>query len=223
MKPYYEHAGITIYHGDCREIIPRIEKFTVTVTDPPYGVNLGAYTGTSRYKNTPYLSTEDTPDYIKKVCVPAVRMCLERCGQLAMTPGNKCMFMYPQPDDIGIWYNPSSTNRGRWGFSHVNAFIYFYGKDPHNIGKGMIPNSISGHCDSVAGIEHPCPKPLKFARWLVNRSSNPGDIIFDPFAGSGTFLVAAKELGLKAIGCDTEERYCEVAANRVSQEVMAFA
>lgn len=221
MKPYYEHAGITIYHGDSLEVIPHI-PFTVTVTDPPYGVNLGAYTGTSRYNNSPYASMADTPEYIETVCVPAIRMCLEKSGQLAMTPGNKCMFLYPQPDDIGIWYNPASTNRGRWGFSHVNAFIYFYGKDPHNIGQGMIPNSLSGHCDSVSGIDHPCPKPLKFARWLVNRASKHEDVIFDPFMGSGTTLLAAKQWGRQAIGVEIEERYCEVSAKRLSQEVMDF-
>lgn len=221
MTPYYEEAGITIYHGDCRDLIADL-SFSVTVTDPPYGVNLGAYTGTSRYFNTPYASMEDTPEFIESVCVPAIKMCLDKSPQLAMTPGNKCMFMYPKPDDIGVWYNPASTNRGRWGFSHVNAFIYFYGKDPHNVGKGMIPNSISGHCDSVAGIGHPCPKPLKFARWLVGRASIKADSILDPFMGSGTTLLAAKNWGRPAIGVDIEEAYCELAANRLRQSVLNF-
>lgn len=221
MKPYYKHGRVTIYHGDCREVIPHLD-FSVTVTDPPYGVNIGAYTGTSRYLNTPYASTPDTPEFIKSVCVPAIKMCLEKTPQLAMTPGNKCMFMYPQPDDVGVWYNPASTNRGKWGFSHVNAFIYFYGKDPHNVGKGMIPNSLSGHCDSVKGIDHPCPKPLKFATWLIGRASKNSDVILDPFMGSGTFLIAGKNWGRPTIGIDIEERYCELAAKRLSQEVMDF-
>src|ERR1700722_10502645 len=209
VKPYYEEAGITIYHGDCRDVISSID-FSVTVTDPPYGVNLGAYTGTSRYLNTPYACIDDTPEFVATVCVPAIEMCLAKSSQLAMTPGNKCMFLYPRPDDIGVWYNPASTNRGKWGFSHVNAFIYFYGKDPHNVGKGMIPNSISGHCDSVEGIAHPCPKPLKFARWLVGRTSTKNDTVLDPFMGSGTTLLAAKNWGRPAIGVELEERYCEI-------------
>lgn len=193
------------------------------VTDPPYGVLLGAYTGTSRYLNTPYLSTPDTPDFVAEVCVPAIVQALRISKRLAMTPGNRCMWMYPQPDDVGIWYNPASTNRGRWGFSYTNAFIFYYGKDPHNTGKGMRPNSLSGACDSVQGIDHPCPKPLKFARWLVARASLPGETILDPFAGSGTTLLAAKSLGLQSIGIEIEEKYCEIAAKRLSQEVFDFA
>lgn len=222
MKPYYDHAGIQIFHGDCRDVLPYLSA-DATVTDPPYGVNLGAYTGTSRYKNEAYLSTEDSPEFVKSVCVPVIEICLRISTRLAMTPGNRCMWMYPQPDDVGIWYNPCSINRGRWGFSFANAFIFFYGKDPHNIGSGMIPNSVSGLCDSVKGIQHPCPKPLKFAKWLVGRASLAHEIILDPFAGSGTTLVAAKQLGRRAIGIDIEEKYCEIAAKRLSQEVFDFS
>lgn len=219
MRPYYSEPGVVIYHGDAREIVPDLSA-DVTVTDPPYGVKLGEYTGTSRYRNTPYLSTQDTPNYVKSVCVPIIEDCLKVSKRMAMTPGNRCMWLYPQPDDVGIWYNPSSTNRGRWGFSHANAFIFFYAKDPRNTGKGMIPNSCAGHCDSVEGIDHPCPKPLSFARWLVHRAALPGETVLDPFAGSGTTLIAAKNLGLRAIGIEIEERYCELAAKRISQGVL---
>lgn len=221
MKPYYEHAGITIYHGDCREIMPSLSADAV-VTDPPYGVNLGEYTGTSRYRNERYISIEDTEEYVQRVCVPAIEHCIVAFRRVAMTPGNRCMWKYPKPDDVGIWYNPCSTNRGRWGFSHANAFIFYYGKDPHNTGRGMIPNSLSGACDSIADIDHPCPKPLKFMRWLVTRASLELETILDPFMGSGTTLVAAKNLGRKAIGIEIEEKYAEIAAKRLSQEVFDF-
>jgi len=219
VKPYFQEKGITIYHGDCLEVLPEVSADAV-VTDPPYGVRLGEYTGTSRYNNRTYLSFPDTPEHIRSVCVPAIEICIQKFKRLAMTPGNRCMWLYPQPDDVGIWFNPASTNRGRWGFSFANAFIFFYGKDPHNTGKGMRPNSITGHCESVSGIDHPCPKPLSFARWLVDRVSLSGEIILDPFAGSGTTLVAAKNLGLSAIGIEIEERYCEIAAQRLSQGVL---
>lgn len=221
MKPYYQHAGITIYHGNCLDILPHITA-DVAITDPPYGVNLGAGAGSSRYKNEPYLNLSDDEEFVTSVCVPAVSLCLERFGRVAMTPGNRCMFAYPRPTDVGIWYNPASTNRGAWGFCFANAFIFFYGNDPHNVGNGMIPNSLAGHCDSVDGIDHPCPKPLLFASWLVKRASRPQEIICDPFTGSGSFLIAAKNLGRKAIGIEIEEKYCEIAAKRLSQEVFQF-
>lgn len=222
MKPYYEHAGITIFHGDALDVMASIAA-DVTVTDPPYGVGLGDYTGTSRYKNVPYGHFEDSPDYVKATCVPIIESCIRATRRVAMTPGNRCMWLYPKPADVGIWYNPASTNRGAWGFSHANAFIFYYGRDPLNIGAGMVPNSLSGACDSVAGIDHPCPKPLLFMRWLVKRSTLAGEIVLDPFAGSGTTLIAAKALGLRSVGIEIEERYCEIAAKRLSQEVFEFS
>ena len=141
-----------------------------------------------------------------------------------MTPGNRCMWDYPKPDDVGIWYNPASTTRGRWGFSMINCFIFYYGKDPYNIGQGMkYSQSLSGHSDSVEGIGHPCPKPMKFARWLVSRASVKRETVLDLFTGSGSFLIAAKDLGRRAIGIEIEEKYCEIAAKRLSQEVFTFS
>lgn len=219
MKPYYEQDGITIYHADCRAVLPVLVADTA-VTDPPYGVRLGARTGSSRYQNMPYLSTDDTPAFVESVCVPVIRLCIEKCRSVVFTPGNKCMSLYPQPDDVGVWYNPAATTRGRWGFNFTNAFIFYYGKDPRNIGRGMRPISLTGHCDSVDGIDHPCPKPLRFMNWLIDRSSLPGETILDPFMGSGTTLVAAKQLGRRGIGIEIEEQYCEIAANRLSQRAL---
>ena len=222
MQPYYEHAGITIYHGDCREILPTLPKCDAVVTDPPYGVGLGVNTD-PRAGKQPYASMEDSVDYVQQICVPAIKICLDRVGRIAMTPGNRCMFLYPTPDDVGIWYNPASTTRGKWGFCFANAFIFYYGKDPLNIGLGAQPNSCMGLCDSLDMIDHPCPKPLLFMSWLVKRASNGGETILDPFMGSGTTLVAAKNLGRKAIGIEIEERYCEIAAKRLSQSVFEFS
>jgi DNA modification methylase len=135
-----------------------------------------------------------------------------------MTPGNRCMWMYPKPDDVGIWYNPASTNRGRWGFSFANAFIFFYGNDPHNVGRGMRPNSLSGACDPVDDIDHPCPKPLLFTKWLVGRASaGGGETVLDPFMGSGTTGVACMNLGRKFIGIEIEPKYFDIACKRIEQ------
>ena len=178
-------------------------------------MKLGARTGTSRYLNEPYKSFDDTPEYVSTVCVPAVKACLAASDRLAMTPGNKCMWLYPQPDDVGIWYNPASTNRGRWGFSFANAFIFFYGSDPHNVGKGMRPNSLSGACDPVSDIDHPCPKPLLFTKWLVSRTTLDGDTVLDPFMGSGTTGVACHEIGRRFVGIEMEPAYFDVACRRI--------
>jgi site-specific DNA-methyltransferase (adenine-specific)/modification methylase len=215
MSRIEQFGHATLYLGDSREMLPLVGNADVVVTDPPYGVNLGEYTGTSRYRNTSYGAFSDTEEYVRETCVPVIRDCLTISKRLAMTPGHRCMWLYPKPDDVGIWYNPASTNRGRWGFSYTNAFIFFYGKDPKNVGRGMIPNSLSGACDPVGHIEHPCPKPLKFAKWLVDRASLDGDVVLDPFMGSGTTGVAALQLGRKFIGIEIDPTYFDVACRRV--------
>lgn len=71
-------------------------------------------------------------------------------------------------------------------------------------------------------IEHPATMPFRMATDHILSWSNSGDLVFDPFMGSGTTLRAAKDLGRKAIGIEIEERYCEIAANRLSQEVLCL-
>ena len=95
------------------------------------------------------------------------------------------------------------------------ALAFYYGRDPHNVGRGMRPNSISGACDSVDGIEHPCPKPLLFTEWLVERSSLAGETLLDPFMGSGTTGVACAKLGRKFIGIEIEPKYFDIACRRI--------
>ena len=67
---------------------------------------------------------------------------------------------------------------------------------------------------------HPCPKPIAFMQWLMNLAALPGEIVIDPFCGSGTTLVAAKNAGLGAIGVEIDERYCEIAAKRLLWSVL---
>ena len=72
------------------------------------------------------------------------------------------------------------------------------------------------------GAEHPAQKPEDLMRWCILQAGDEYQTILDPFCGSGTTLRAAKDLGRKAIGIEIEEKYCEIAANRMSQEVMEF-
>ena len=99
--------------------------------------------------------------------------------------------------------------------------VLYYGRDPR-AGSGQWPSGkqTTSHTGNTG---HPCAKPFKFWKWLLAKgSSSEADIVIDPFVGSGTTLRAAKDLGRRAIGIEIEERYCEIAAKRLSQEVLAF-
>lgn len=222
MKPYYEEAGITIYHGDCRQVLPQIAAVDLVLTDPPYGVMLGEVrNGQAREKNQEsYSMFSDSPAYIEEVVVPAFITALGISKRGIVTPGNRNIWSYPPADDMGVWYNPAGNGRNRWGFILAHMILY-YGKDPR-AGINQSASSTWGHNEFVRDIDHPCPKPTPFMKWLVSKGSLENEIVLDPFMGSGTTLVAAKDLYRKAIGIEIEERYCEIAANRLRQSVLNF-
>jgi site-specific DNA-methyltransferase (adenine-specific) len=219
---YYSHAGITIYHGDCREILPHLPKVDAVITDPPYGVRFtGSATRWSEKTGQGYTAFQDTPENVEKIIVPAFKMALSMATRAAVTPGIRNARMYPQPDGEGVFWYPSGANSGPWGFV-THQPIFYYGKCPYLAsGEGSRPTGFQS-TEAAEHNGHPCPKPYGQMAWLVARVSKEGETILDPFMGSGTTLVAAKNLGRKAIGIEIEEKYCEIAAKRLAQEVFDF-
>jgi hypothetical protein len=221
MTPYYDHAGIQIFHGDCREILPEIsgEAF---VTDPQYGVDLGDSDRRKRghgLGKESYSAFEDTYENYCSVVIPAIRQVVQQCIRGACFVGPHFQEL-PKCTTLGGIYCPSAIGTHEWGF---NTFlpILLYGKAPdqyfgrqHTVLRSTAVAEKNGH---------PCPKPLEWLLWLVRRISLDGETIIDPFMGSATTLLAAKKLGRSAIGIEIEEKYCEIAAKRLSQEVLNFA
>ena len=228
-KPYYENNGITIYHGDCRDIIPLLDRVDATITDPPYGVQFSGKVAFSRGKTTvkrsdTYSSYKDTPENIDLVVIPAVILALGISKRAAITPGTRNCFKYPLPDDIGCFYSASGTGLSKWGFT-CSQPILFYGTCPFlNRGLGSRPNSCGQTWPNDANQSgHPCAKPIAMIKWLVWRASWEGETVLDPFMGSGSTLRVAKDLGRRAVGIEIEERYCEIAVKRLAQEVLSFS
>lgn len=226
MRAYYEHAGITIYHADCREVLPLLSGVDVTITDPPYGVSFeGKRTksGGGRRAELGYGSDfVDDAAYIDVVVVPVIEECRRRFGRVVVMPGNRCMYRYPHPDDMGCVFNPSGAGLGPWGFTCFHPVLY-YGKDPYlarNLGHR--PTGIIDVAPGDGDNGHPCPKPLRWMRWLVQKASLQNELVLDPFMGSGTTLRAAKDLGRRCVGVEICEKYCEIATKRLSQEVFNF-
>jgi len=211
MKPYYEHAGITIYHGDCREILPSIGGVQSLITDPIWPGCENVFPGVDAFA-----LLADSLALVNSDRVAVHLGCDSDPRFLLAVPDRWKFFRVCTLDIARVGY------KGRLLMTGDNA--YLFGEPPASRhGAHVIPGRM---IDSDSGGKqpgHPCPRKLNHAGWLVRFWSAPDDTVLDPFVGSGTTLVAAKNLGRKAIGIEIEEKYCEIAANRLSQEVLAFA
>lgn len=209
MKPYYQDSAVTIYHGDCRDTFIRreiAEVGDVLITDPPYGVR---FNGKYNTNTGGYVSGDSDIGPI------VVTEYLKLCDRGVVFTGNRLLQRYPVSRDVGGIYSPAGAGVGPWGFICFHV-ILFYGARP---GGPKSPSTIRSSAISEL-CDHPCPKPIEWMKWAVTIGSIEGETVVDPFMGSGTTLRAAKDLGRKAIGIEIEERYCEIAARRMAQEVL---
>jgi DNA modification methylase len=217
IKPYYDEAGITIYHGDCLDILPLLPPVDCVVTDPPYGIE-GGKGGTSKARGKGNYSSDfpDTPEYIKNVVVKALFE-IAKWRTLAVTPGCKNISLYPPADSFGAFVYPASSGMQRFGMADCNP-ILFYGW--HYLqGKKPLPCcKITNESPEKNG--HPCPKPTQAWAWLVDKVATKDMTVLDPFMGSGTTLRVCKDRGIRAVGIEMNERYCEIAVRRLAQEVL---
>jgi hypothetical protein len=223
VKPYYEHGGITIYHGDCREILPGIPGVAATITDPPYnvGVNYGQGADADKYP----VEWHDARLALMLALCPSPEVVwfpgkvnVFRSGAVSEKAGLRAYWMlgWHRKEFAGdrwlggpaICWEPIV-----WGTrSEKPAYEKIFG----HMGRDfLVVNSTHG-----MKIDHPCPKPLRVMQWLVGLFAAEGQAVLDPFAGSGTTLLAAKGMQRQAIGIEQEERFCEIAARRLEQEVL---
>jgi site-specific DNA-methyltransferase (adenine-specific) len=211
VKPYFEEDGITIYHGDCRDVLPTLERVDLVLTDPPYGIGIE------------YGTFLDTAGNVESLIAEVLPICRHKSKRVLLTCGTRQVSLYPQPDWILCWLNRAGSYCNPWGFTCWQP-ILAYGADPYLENRmGLRPDVIE-HSESAEVNGHPCPKPLGFWKRLLCRGSVlDADVVLDPMMGSGTTLRAAKDLGRLAIGIELEEKYCEIAAKRLSQKVLQFA
>jgi len=221
MRPYYEHGGITIYHGDCREIAPSVERACL-VTDPPYGTG-GRRRGVAGNGSDPAgrivkeawddgaLDWLDAASPVLTFYPPGrTAELLDRARIVGLTKHRAVYLAKPDPcPQFGG--RMSYSVEPVWALSR-DGFLLMGGTDWY---RDSTPRA--GRDSDATG--HPYQKPIAFMEWLIQKEPTGGTIL-DPFMGSGTTLVAAKNLGRKAIGIEIEERYCEIAAKRLAQEVL---
>lgn len=201
LRPYYEHAGITIYHGDCFELLACVAA-DIVVTDPPYGIGFAGQP--TKWQRRAGKSAERWDDN-----APDLTPVLKAAVDAACVWGGN---YFPLPVSRGwlVWTKPDAPP------SMGSVELAWTSRDQN---ARYISHSISATNSERLG--HPTQKPLRVMRWSIQ--AMPDGTILDPFMGSGTTLRAAKDLGRKAIGIEIEERYCEIAAKRLAQEVFDFS
>jgi site-specific DNA-methyltransferase (adenine-specific) len=218
LKPYYSEAGIEIYHGDCREILPSLPMVDLLATDPPYGI------GFSEYES----HKDDERSYLE-----FIRSCIF-VAESRVVDGWAVVFQSAKR--VRQW--SETFNRPFRVIAYPKTFVQLlkvagptYATDYALAWPVGTPRTEKGlgrdYCVSQTGNTasnpkgHPCPRPLTQMRHVVETfSASPGATVLDPFMGSGTTLRAAKDAGRCAIGIEIEERYCEIAAKRLAQGVL---
>lgn len=216
LSPYYHDNYVTLYHGDCREILPEISLDLLNlslITDPVWPNAL------------PCLRGSDRPQALLTQMLAAlagnpIRMALHLGSNsdprfLGAVPASLPFFR-----DVKLEY----VCPGKFGrFLNLHDTAYLFGAPPPvREGHRLITGQIKAQPEGRDKPAHPCPRNLAHASALVDWWSALTDMVLDPFAGSGTTLVAAKGHNRKAIGIEVEERYCEIAAQRLCQGVLSY-
>jgi DNA modification methylase len=216
MTPYFQDDAVTIYHGDCREIVPGLGRFDLLLTDPPYGIDAAADKrgGKQHGKAAAPSRSYGASDWDKTA--PArwvLDMCREHATWAVLWGGNYFDGLPPARGWL-VWDKDNGDN----GYADcelawtnlelaVRKFRFRW--------MGMLQENMA----EKEPRWHPTQKPAPLMTWCIGLA---GDVqtILDPFAGSGTTGRAAKDLGRKAVLIEREERYCEIAASRMAQGVL---
>jgi len=218
MTPFYDDGAVTIYHGDCRDVIPALGPVDHVITDPPYGEE--THEGARRYTGDHLVTTFDaiTAEDVRAIyeLIDARRWLVatmewRHVHALEAAPPRGWSFIR-----FGIWVKPNGApqftgDRPATGWEAVAIL--------HRAGRRLRWNGNGAHAvwtiPKVSGA-HPTRKPDELVEAFVAAFTDPGDVILDPFGGVGTTAVAAKKLGRRCILVESEAHYCELAARRVS-------
>lgn len=223
-KPYYEHAGITIYHGDCREY--ELPPRDAIVSDPPWGSETKCNAQRFTRKASPWW---DKVDNSKVEAHEDIKGDREEFDPLpfilqpsVLWGANHFTRNLPHSGGWLIWDKREGVEdlaEKGWPLGEAElAWTNVRGSTRvfRNLWVGLLRATERGE------FYHPTQKPVALMEWCIKQIPKNPQSILDPFMGAGSTLVAAKNLGRNAIGIEIEEKYCEIAAKRLSQEVFDF-
>lgn len=228
IEPYYYDGAVTLYHGNALELMaePAFPFAGVVMTDPPYGTGgwrrhtIGNHAGklVQEKWDDGCLRWFDAFSFLKIPTITFWPSCftwrlLKRAAR-AKYRKHRCLFMRKLDP------KPQVNNRIAWSVEPIwvlsrPGFVLYGGTDSIDV-------SMPKYGRNKDASQHPYEKPLKVMNWLCRKLPPEIKTVLDPFAGTGTTLLAAKLCGLKAIGIEQDERWCEWTANRCRQGTFNF-
>lgn len=211
MRPYYQQDGVTIYHGDCADVIEqweglRTKPFDLLLTDPPYGIGRdgkrgsnGGHGGRKPYEFLGWDSQRPSPQLLARLIGISAHQIIWGGNYFveSIQPSMKWL----------VWDKGQRINQsdGELAWTSMDGALRIFTINRVELMKD--------------GAVHPTQKPEELMRLCIGEVPDIRHVL-DPFMGSGTTLVAAKRLGKYAVGIDREERYCEIAAKRLAQRIL---
>lgn len=222
-KPYYDHGGITIYHGDCREILPLLGRFDLLLTDPPYGTGHGkryasaGRAGAHRAGRGCTARPRDHLDIVGDDAPFEPQHLLGVAGSAVLWGGNHYASRLPDSSFWLAWKRTPTAGSGTitdcelaWVGGHRFKTVRLF----EHVWAGMLRDS-----EHDGEWCHPTQKPVALMSWCLNFFPDARTVV-DPYMGSGPVAKACKDRGLRYVGIELVEQYCEIAAKRLAQEVL---
>ncbi|AXQ64126.1 DNA methylase [Mycobacterium phage KristaRAM] len=213
MNPYYQDDQVTLYHGDCLEITEWLAA-DVLVTDPPYGM---AFVSSWTKQKRPVANDDNTihRDNALEAWGEEKPAAVFGTWRVAKPPNvRQCLIWDKRGAGPGMGDLTTA-----FGTSHEEIYLIGHWVK-RSTRRGSVITTESSPSDLTSRIGHPTPKPVGLMETII--AAAPEGVVADPFAGSGSTLVAARNLGRKAIGVELEERYCEIIARRLDQMCLDF-
>ena len=202
-KPYYEQDGVTIYHGDCRLIVPQLPRFDLLLTDPPYGISrdgmkasTGSHGGRKAYEFKGWDDERPSRWVLEMLC--------EKTNEQIIWGGNYFVEALSPSMKWLVWDKGQRIDQsdGELAWTSLDGALRIF-----TLNRAELQRD---------GAVHPTQKPEAVMRWALMQAPDARTVL-DPFMGSGTTLVACKRLGRSVVGIEQDEEYCEIAAKRLAQ------
>lgn len=231
MTPFYEDAAVTLFHGDCCEVMVGIGAVDHVITDPPFTQRTSEKSRSGAIGDG-YVGIRD-----RRIGFDGVDGQESDLAAAFVSVARRWVVVFCAVEQIGRYAHGAGDTWVRGTVWHrTNSAPQFTGDRPGQACEGIaimhragrkrwnrggtsllyIGPTINSVGESGRGTPHPTVKPSWLMEAIVSDFTDEGELILDPFAGSGTTLVAAKKLGRRAIGIELNEQYCEVAARRLS-------